>query len=101
MKSSNDFAAQQSADTNLELRLVKLKELFFLSDFDIDVILICLLVEVDLRYEKIYAYLQDDITKKYPSVDLLLNLLGQSTQDQLKVRRHFSEDANLHKYHLP
>ena len=44
----------------------------------IDVLLICLASELDLRYERLYAYLQDDVTRKQPSVDLVLNLLCPS-----------------------
>ena len=43
--------------------------------FEEQCILICLAPEIDRKYEKLYAYLQDDITRKKPSVDLILSLL--------------------------
>jgi len=46
-----------------------------LTPFEIDVILICLAPELDTKYERLYAYLQNDATKKQPSVDLILSLL--------------------------
>ncbi|ABG51415.1 AAA ATPase [Trichodesmium erythraeum IMS101] len=35
--------------------------------------LIALAPEIDLRYDRLYAYLQDDFTSKGSSVDLALN----------------------------
>jgi len=64
----------ESARQNVTLRLEELARLFQLTPFDIDVLLICLAPELDLRYERLYAYLQDDLTKKRPSVDLVMNI---------------------------
>jgi SpoVK/Ycf46/Vps4 family AAA+-type ATPase len=68
---------------------------FNLSPFDIDVILIALAPEVDLRYERIYAFLQNDVTRRQPSVDLVLNILCQSTEEKLLHQSQFSHDAPL------
>src|SRR5262249_15403045 len=43
-----------------------------LSPFDHGAMLLALAPEVDLRYERIYAYLQDDVTRRKPSADLTL-----------------------------
>ncbi len=45
-----------------------------LDPFDIAVLLIAAAPEIDLRYEKLYAYLQDDVSKKRPCIDLTLDL---------------------------
>jgi AAA+ superfamily predicted ATPase len=66
-----------------------------LSPFDIDVILIALAPEFDLRYERIYAFLQDDITRRRPSVDLALNLLCATPEDKLAYRAHFTAESPL------
>src|SRR5262245_20607017 len=54
----------QSLGRGVELRLDALSRLFGLDPYDVDCLLICLLPELDLRYERIYAYLQDDVTRK-------------------------------------
>lgn len=54
----------ESIKAKKELRLHILSELFQLDPFEIDILLICLAPELDLRYEKLYAYLQNDVTKK-------------------------------------
>ncbi len=82
------------------LRLERLKGLFQLSSFDVDVLLICLMPELDLKYEKLYAYLQDDVTKKRPTVNLVLNLLCSSSEITLEARRHFSPNVPLFTHHL-
>jgi SpoVK/Ycf46/Vps4 family AAA+-type ATPase len=76
-------------------RLAWLRDTFDLSDFDIDLIIIALAPEIDLRYERLYAYLQDDVTRKRPSVDLALNLLCPSAEAKLLRRTHFASKAPL------
>ncbi|RUR74463.1 AAA family ATPase [Chlorogloeopsis fritschii PCC 9212] len=81
-------------------RLGWLKDTFSLSEFDIDLIFIALAPEVDLRYERLYAYLQDDVTRKRPSVDLALNLLCSSAEAKLLHRAHFVSNAPLIRHRL-
>ena len=82
------------------LRIVELGKMFQLTTFDIDSLLICLLPELQLEYEKLYSYLQDDITKKRPSVELVLSLLGLSAEERLMARQAFSPQAPLIKNYL-
>lgn len=77
-----------------------LRKSFGLSDFDFDLIQIALAPEIDLRYERLYAYLQDDVTRKRPTVDLALNLLCDSAEEKLRARVHFGPDAPLFKNRL-
>jgi len=75
--------------------LVWLKRQFGLSSFDLDVILIALAPELDRRYERIYAYLQDHVSRRQPSVDLVLHLLCSNAVERLNRRVHFAVDAPL------
>ena len=98
----------ESARRGITLRLDELARLFQLTPFDTDALLICLAPELDLRYERLYAYLQDDVTKKRPSVDLVLNLLSpflRQAQDtvfeaKLAARECFTPESHLLKHHL-
>ena len=83
-----------------ELRLHMLSDLFNLQPFEVDVLLICLAPELDLRYEKLYSYLQNDVTKKWPQVDLAINLLIHSIEERIKGREYFSPEAPLIKNRL-
>lgn len=71
-----------------------------LSRFDLGVLVIALAPELDLRYERLYAYLQDDVTRRRPSVDLALNLLCRSAQSKFERRSNFSPDAPLLRHGL-
>ncbi|MCK4937538.1 MAG: ATP-binding protein [Methanosarcinales archaeon] len=80
-----------------ELRLHLLADLFNLKSFEIDILLIALAPEFDLRYEKLYSYLQNDVTKKLPQVDLAMHLLFTSIEERIKGREYFSPEAPLIK----
>ncbi len=82
------------------LRLDELAHLFKLDPFELDVVLICLAPEFDLRYERLYAYLQDDVTKKRPSTDLVLNLLSPSLEAKMAARKYFAASSPLSAYRL-
>lgn len=82
------------------LRLDCLRQLFGLSPLEVDALLICLAPELDLRYERLFGYLQDDVTKRRPSVDLVLNLLSVSFEAKLAARQLFILTAPLLKDHL-
>lgn len=86
---------QENSERGLTLRLVDLAQLFNLSPFDVDVLLVCIAPELDLRYERLYAYLQDDVTKKRASIDLVLNLLCRSFRDKVAARGHFASFSPL------
>jgi len=81
-------------------RLDWLKQAFGLSDFELDLVVIALAPEVDLRYERLYAYLQDDITRKRPTVDLALNLLCQFPAEKLQWRAALGGGAPLIRQEL-
>jgi AAA+ superfamily predicted ATPase len=81
-------------------RLAWLEQAFSLSPFDLDVIVIALAPELDLRYERLYAHLQDNVSRKRPMVDLVLNLLCASREEKLVRRAHFAVDAPLIRHGL-
>lgn len=68
-----------------------------LSPIDIAALLITLAPDVDLRYEKIYGYLQDDISRKRPAIDLIANLLATDIEQRLVVCGRFNPDSPLIK----
>jgi SpoVK/Ycf46/Vps4 family AAA+-type ATPase len=90
----------ESLKQGVVLQLEKLSQLFNLSPFETDVLLLCLAPEFDLKYERIYSYLQDDITRKRPSVDLVLNLLCCSVEEKLRARRRFDSEFPLFKHSM-
>lgn len=88
-----------SQPTSIPIRsdsvLAWLKNTFNLSTFDLDILAISLAPELDRHYERLYAYLQDDMSNKRPTVDLVLNLLCASIPEKLSRRQHFTTNAPL------
>jgi ATP-dependent 26S proteasome regulatory subunit len=80
--------------------LAWLQKTFELSAFDIDILTIALAPELDRRYERLYAYLQDDVRLKRPTVDLALNLLCSTATDKLARRANFATNAPLIRHNL-
>ena len=85
----------QAAEQYVSLRLKHLKETFSLSDFEWWALIICLAPGLDLRYERIYSYLQDDVTRTYASVNLILGLLLPEGLARLDELNSFNPDAPL------
>jgi SpoVK/Ycf46/Vps4 family AAA+-type ATPase len=76
-------------------RLERLAHLFQLDAFEQECLLVCLAPDVDLRYERLYAYLQDDVTRRRPSVDLILRLLAPTLDERAESRPSLSPNGRL------
>ncbi len=87
-------------DLSPDSPLTRLRDNFELEPLDLGALLVAVAPELDLRYERLYAYLQDDVTKKRPSVDLILNLLCPSAEAKLRARGRFSAGAPLLEHAL-
>ena len=80
---------------NVNLPLPWLARMFGLSSFETRILVICLAPELHRKYDKLYAYLQDDITRKKPSIDLALDLLCVDREQRWRARAFFSDQAAL------
>lgn len=74
--------------------------LFGLTPLEGEILLLALLAEVDRKYERLCAYLQDDVTCRHPTVDLTLKLFFPNLAERLQARRFFAADAPLLRYRL-
>ncbi len=68
-----------------------------LDGFDSDVVLLALAPELDLRYGRVYAYLQDDVGRRLPSPGLALDLLCATAEERVARRARFAEDGRLRR----
>ncbi|MEA2716763.1 MAG: hypothetical protein QOI99_1080, partial [Actinomycetota bacterium] len=59
-------------------RCVTLRRIFGLEALDLAILLVALAPDVDRRFEGLYAYLNDDVTCRRPTVGLALELCGFS-----------------------
>lgn len=88
-------AVTQSLEQGVVLPLVQLAQLFRLNGFDVEVLIVCLAPELRRKYDRLYAYLQDDISRKRPSVDLILDLLCEDELQRWQYRQSLSHQATL------
>ena len=89
-----------SLKKGINLSLVQISKILGLSNFERGLILICLAPEIDSKYEKIYAYLHNDVTKKRPTMGLILDLLCNSMEEKVSFRRFFMQSSNLFKFKI-
>lgn len=90
--------ASQALGTHLALP--RLANLFRLSTFEEQCLLICFAIEIDAKYAKHYAFLQDDVTREQPSAALLLDLLCSTQDERRAARAAFSSQSPLFEYRL-
>lgn len=95
-----DAAVSASEHSGVTLPLRQLARLFNLSRLEQQVVLICLAPELRRKYDRIYAYLQDDITRKRPSLDLVLDLLVDDESERWHVRARLNENSGLFVHKL-
>ncbi len=81
-----DLRVAQSLQQGVRLPFIELQHCLGLSSFEIDVVTACLAVEVERRYERIYGFLHDDMSRKQPTPGLLLELSGADLAERLALR---------------
>jgi SpoVK/Ycf46/Vps4 family AAA+-type ATPase len=92
-----EIAARTAASlkNNVALPLERLRALFALTDFDYSALLVCVAPEIDVRFETLYAYVQNDVTRKHATPDLILKLFCETPEEMLERRNSFSVSGPL------
>jgi len=80
--------------------LALLEPLFGLDPFERDVLLLCLAADMDEGLLPLYAYLQDDVSRKYLTPNLALTLLAPLHGDRHRLRDAFQPNAPLRAFRL-
>ncbi len=73
----------------------KLADEFSLSKNEQDILLLAIAPELDLKYETIYGYLNNDVTRKWPTHDLALRLFASNAEEKIRVRRCLTSKSTL------
>ena len=100
-----EAAAERATAAGSPPALEILARLFHLDGFDCQVLLLCLAPELDPGFERLYAYVQDDATRKYPTAHLALDLygpefFGDGTETWNEGWKHFVPEAALTRSRL-
>jgi SpoVK/Ycf46/Vps4 family AAA+-type ATPase len=84
-------ARRQATADDVPLRLDLLVRRFGLDDTERDLLLLCLLPELDGRFRRLYGYLHDEVSRGYATVGLLDEMLGPA----FAARRLLGLDSRL------
>jgi hypothetical protein len=96
LRSTVEAAADRVAAGGSPLRLRALATEFGLSELDVEVLLVALAPDLDVRFEKLYCYLHDDVARRRASVGLALELTGGMPMDAA-ARARFDPAAPLRR----
>jgi hypothetical protein len=87
------LGASRAAGTGLPLQ--RLTELFGLWEIDRRLLLVAAAPDLDPRFETLYAYLQDDIARRRPTLGLAQSLLPAAPAQHLDLRLRLSPTTPL------
>ncbi|WP_274650173.1 ATP-binding protein [Paenibacillus humicola] len=91
---------ERSAEAGHPPPLVRLAQRLMLSPFERRCVVLALAPELDRKYEKLFGFMQDDVTCKQPTVDLALRLLCAGGEERLAARAAFRADRPLVRWLL-
>ena len=80
--------------------LTRLATAFDLDDDDLDLLLLALAPEVNARYLRLFAYLQDDFSAQHITPALAGRLLSDDRAQRLRLGARFAPDSNLVRHGL-
>lgn len=87
-------------DAGRTLPLLWLAQYYHLSRVELEALILAAAPAIDARYETLYAYVQNDVQKKRPTVALALALSYATSAAQFEGQRHFALDTPLLRHRL-
>jgi len=90
----------RSLQNGMRLPLVELVKRFALTPSEIDLLIACLAVELDSRYERIYGFLHDDMSRRSASPGLAISLYADTIGEIARLRALLGPLAPLRHYRL-
>ena len=99
---ANEICQRRAASIaeGVPLTLVDLAQIFNLNPFEESCLIVALAPELSRKYEKLFAFLHDDVTRKKPTVDLALTLLCPTFAQKVEHRAAFEPSSPLTRYRL-
>lgn len=91
---------QKTLNKNTFLPIVHLSKILQLDEFEYHILIICLAPQLETRYERLYAYLQNNQTMKYPCKSFIRELLTEISNDQFSTARYLRPTSSLYHYQI-
>ena len=85
----------EAAARGAELPWARLVRLFGLQPLDEDILLMAVALDVDAKYETIYGYLNNDVSRRWPTFGAALSLVTSARAARLQARTRLAPDAPL------
>jgi hypothetical protein len=82
-----DRVAAAADDTGDEIRILRLARSCALSTTDVDLLIVACAPDLDARFERLYGYLNDDVSRRRASIGLALELCRLRPTDGLARER--------------
>jgi hypothetical protein len=100
LRAGIDARIAACAEAGILPPLFRLAQMFDLTPFECHVLIAALAVELDLRFEVLYSWARNDVTRKRPSVDLVLKLFCESTEEQFRARESLRRESPLFRHQM-
>lgn len=81
-----------------ELPWYRLTKTFQLSRIEQEILLLALAPEIDIKYETLYAYLNNDVSRKWLTCELALRVLASSRSQRIDYRPFLLPQAKLFRH---
>jgi hypothetical protein len=88
---------ERCAASGVELPYDCLTQSLNLSPFEQEAVLLCAAVELDRSYERIYAYILDDLNRRFPCIELLCSLTAISLTERCARRETLGRYGKLRR----
>ncbi|HST86145.1 MAG TPA: ATP-binding protein [Kineosporiaceae bacterium] len=69
-------ACDQAERAGTPSRLRAVQRRFYLSDLDVEILLAAMIPDLDARFERLYGYLNDDVSRRRATIGLALEVAG-------------------------
>ena len=93
LKRQVEEAADAAESRGCDLRLRRLAKTFLLDGLDEELLLVAMAPDLDRRFERLYGYLNDDVSKRRATFGTAMELVGTSPSLHLARRRLTAEGA--------
>lgn len=97
-KAEQDRLRGAAVASGFHLPLDELADSLELSPFEEEAILLCAAPELDRSYERIYAYVLDDLNRRHACVELISSVAAGSLEERVARRHAVSRCGKLRRY---
>ena len=87
----------QTAALGFALPLDRIASTLRLSAFEVETILLCAAPELDRAYERIYAFILDDLNRRHPCTELLAALTAPTIEERMRRRHALTASGGLRR----